>query len=167
MPWAVTIRRADDAPLGDMDSVRERILKSLPEIKFGRLPSGAEKIAAARAKGVEFPEFIRQNLEKQPAMEEAFFEGSDFSVALYGFEVRPLLCIHAEVRGNGNPLPALAALCQPNGWIAIDVASDQAIDLTADAAVGWEKFRNYRDRAIESMKAAESIGPGKNDDSAS
>jgi hypothetical protein len=62
MPWEVTIRRADGAPLGDLAAVRQQIAAALPAIQFDREPSGAEKIAAARAASVEFPDIIRQHL---------------------------------------------------------------------------------------------------------
>ena len=26
-----------------------------------------------------------------------------------------------EIRGGGNPLPLIAALCLPNNWIALDL----------------------------------------------
>ena len=60
----------------------------------------------------------------------AEFEGDGISVVLYGFEAEPLSAIHAEVRGEGNPVPVLAALCRPQGWGAVDDASGQPIEMT-------------------------------------
>ncbi len=129
MPWEITIRRADGAPLDDLEIVRQQILSALPNIQFQRESSGLEKIAFARAKGVEFPEVLLRHFEQQPAKERAEFNGDGFSVVLYGFEAQPLVAIHAEVRGDGNPAPILAALCLPHGWVAVDDASGEPVEL--------------------------------------
>jgi len=155
MPWEVTIRRADGAPLGELATVRQQIAAALPALQFHREPSGPEKMAAAHAAGVEFPDIIRQQLERQPATERAEFEGDGFTVVLYGFEARPLTAIHAEVRGGGNPVPVLAALCRPHEWQAVDDASGRPGEL-GGAAAGWAAFRAYRDRAIRSIMASDS-----------
>ena len=152
VPWEITIRRADGAPLCDLAAVRQEIADALPSIQFLREPSGNEKIAAARAVGVEFPDIIRHHLENGPATERAEFEGNGFSVVLYGFEAEPLSAIHAEVRGQGNPLPVLAALCRPHGWVAVDDASGQPIELTGSAAAGWVAFQAYRDQAVRDIE---------------
>ncbi len=155
MPWEVTIRRADGAPLGDLATVREQIVASLPAIRFEREASGQEKIAFARAKGIEFPEVLRKHFEQQLAKEWAEFIGDGFSVTLYGFEAQPLAAIHAEVRGDSSPAPVLAALCNPHDWVAVDNASGQPIDLAAAKVSGWEAFRAYRDDAIRTIQASE------------
>src|SRR5687768_951308 len=103
MPWEVTIRRADGEPLGDVPAVRERIEATVAGMRFFQEPSGAERVAAARARGIEFPDSIRQIFEKQPAKVQAVFEGDGLSVLLYGFEAEPLSALHAEVRGAGDP----------------------------------------------------------------
>ena len=156
MPWEVTIRRADGKPLGDLSSVRQQIAVAVPAMEFYREPSGQEKIAAARVAGIEFPDVIRQHMEEQPATEQSEFEGDGFSVRLYGFNAQPLLEIYAEVRGNGNPVPVLAALCCPHGWVAIDDTNGKPVDLASAAASGWESFRVYRDRSIRSIQESES-----------
>jgi hypothetical protein len=155
MPWEVKLQRPDGAPLGNLATVRHLVAAALPGVQFQRGPSGPERIAAARAAGVEFPDIIRQNLEQYQATEKAEFEGEGFSFVLYGFEAQPLTTIHAEVRGDGNPVAALAALCAPHGWLAVDAASGQHVDLGGAAIACWEAFRAYRDRAIRSIHAAE------------
>ncbi len=71
-----------------------------------------------------------------PAKDNAVFEGDGFLIALCGFEAIPLTQFHAEVRGDGNPVPALAAMCRPNDWIVTDCANGQAINLSAEEAAG-------------------------------
>jgi len=155
MPWEITIRRSDGAPLGDLEVVRQQIVSVLPTIQFQRESSGLEKIAFARAKGVEFPEVLLRHFEQQPATERAVFNEDGFSVVLYGFEVQPLAAIHAEVRGDGKPLPILAALCLPLGWVAVDDASVQPIELTGTESSDWEAFRAYRDQTTRTIQASE------------
>jgi hypothetical protein len=127
MPWEVTIRRADGEPLGDVPAVRERIEATVAGMRFFQEPSGAERVAAARARGVEFPDVIRQVLEKQPAKIQAVLEGDGVSVLLYGFEAEPLSALHAEVRGAGDPHPVSTAPCRGNGWVAADDATGQPV----------------------------------------
>lgn len=150
MPWDVTIRRADGTPLGDIEAVRTQIAGALPAVSFHREPSGAEQIAAARAAGREFPDLIRQHMEQRPATMKAVFNGDGYSMLLYGFEAQPLSAIHAELRGNSNPAPLLAALCRPNGWVAVDEASGEPLELSDAVAAGWEAFQAFRDRIRES-----------------
>jgi hypothetical protein len=142
--------------MGDRAAIRQQITSALPAIQFHREASGPDKIAAARAAGWEFPEILRRHLEQRPATERAEFEGEGFSVELYGFEANPLDAIHTNVRGSGDPVPVLAALCRPHGWVAIDDASGQPVDLAGADAAGWDSFRAYRDRAIRSFKKTDS-----------
>jgi hypothetical protein len=129
MPWEITIRRADGGVLGDLAAIRQKFVAAIPGLQFYFEPSGPDKIAAARAIGLEFPDVIRQHFEQRPATEQADYEGDGFSMRFYGFDAQPLSTVYAEVRGNGNPSPILAALCCPNQWVAIDVANRQPIDL--------------------------------------
>jgi hypothetical protein len=130
-----------------------QIQAALPGVQLYREPSGADRVAAARARGVDFPDPIRQIFERQPARVQAVFEGDGLSVLVYGFEAAPLVALHVEVRGDGHPVPVLAALCRPNGWVADDDGTGRPVDL-AGAAAGWEAFRAYRDRAAGGTRAA-------------
>jgi hypothetical protein len=138
MPWEVTIRRSDGSALGNVESVQQQIVTAVPEMKFYREASGPEKIAIARAQGVEFPEVILRHFASLPAKLGAVYQGDSFTVSLFGFEAEPLQMIHAAIRGDGNPVPVLAALCQPHGWLAIDDASREVIDLADTKTSGWE-----------------------------
>lgn len=155
MPWEVTIRRPDGSPLGDIESVRRQMTSAVPGIQFHQEPSGSERIAAARKAGVELPEVIRQHMENQPATARAEYDSGEFSVSFYGFERIPLSSVLAEVRGNGDPVSILAALCLPNGWIIIDAASGEPVDLSGNSPTGWDSFREYRDQAIRTVEEAE------------
>jgi hypothetical protein len=154
MPWELTIRSSDNAALGDTATVREKITAAIPGIQFHVEPSGAEQIIAARAIGVEFPDIIRKHMESRPARLKALFEGDAFIMELYGFDNQPVSMFHVDIRGNGNPMPALAALCVPNGWVAIENASRQPLNLADSTAAGWQSFRKYRDGAVSSILKA-------------
>jgi hypothetical protein len=154
MPWELTIRSSDNAALGDTATVREKITAAIPGIQFHVEPSGPEKIIAARAMGVEFPDFVRKHMESSPARLEALFEGDAFIMEMYGFDSQPVSMFYVDIRGNGNPMPALAALCVPNGWAAIENASGQPLNLTGSTASVWQSFRKYRDGAVSSILKA-------------
>ena len=147
MPWEVTIRSAENTALGTPEELRQQITTSVPAFEFYREPSGVEKIEAARASGVAFPQVIRESIERQPASVRAEYEGEGISILLYGFE-DPTREINVEIRGMGNPLPVLANICQPNGWVAIEDATGNEIDLSSNDAQDWESFQKYRDLAI-------------------
>jgi hypothetical protein len=155
MPWELTIRRADNAPMGPIDVVRKKMIDSLPGLQFYMEPSGAEKLAASEARGIVMPDVIREMWQRQPALEQADYEGDAFHIRLFGFGEVPLFSVDAEIRGNGNPLPVIAALCRPNGWIAIDLANRQPVDLEAEAASGWKSFTNWRDDTIKKHQEEE------------
>ncbi|MGL4420437.1 MAG: hypothetical protein ACRCZF_07225, partial [Gemmataceae bacterium] len=145
---------ADRSPLGELDSVQLQILDAVPGIQFFREPSGLEKIAAAAAQGVEFPEVIRNHFMNLPAKIGAVFEGEQYSVRFYGFSAQPLEVIHAEIRGEGNPVPMLAALCFPQGWIVVDDSTNETIDLAGGRASGWEAFGSYKDQVLRGIPAS-------------
>src|SRR5262245_33213606 len=155
MPWELTIRRADNAPMGPIDVVRKKVTDCLPGLQFYMEPSGAEKLAASDARGIVLPDVIREMWQKQPALEQADYDEGTFHMRLFGFGHVPLISVDAEIRGNGNPLPAIAALCRPNGWIAIDLANGQPVDLEAEAASGWKSFPKWRDDTIQKHQEAE------------
>jgi hypothetical protein len=151
MPWDVTIVASEDRskPLGERDDVIARVGKSLPGVVLQQPPGPPPEMLA------QMPEVIRQNFLR-PKL-EAGFEGEGFSIQFYA-EDSTLHSIGAEVRGEGNPLPALAALCVPNGWIVVDAGDKSVVDLSSGASPEWERFRKWRDGAIASMSGGGTAG---------
>ena len=125
MPWDLTIMRADRSPLGDIPSVRQAVEAALPGVEFYREPSGAEKIAAAGSLGIEFPEVLRRHLENSPAKTQADYESQGFSIRLYLGAGPGVERIDAEVRGSGDPLPALHHLAMVTGWVILEAGGPQ------------------------------------------
>ena len=159
MPWEVTIKGRNDEPLGSRDEIVNAISSALPAVKWRVEPSMLEQIK-------DMPDHSFHTL--LPTWSEATrlhmstphlrgdFVDNEMSIELFGFEGDPIKMIHADVRGNGNPIPALAAICLPRGWLVIDVAENREIDLAAGDSTPWEQFTQYRDRAIDSTRKSQS-----------
>jgi hypothetical protein len=152
MPWEITIRRSDRESLGDLDTVRREITAALPGVEFYS-ERGDDILASLEAGGVEIDRI--RGLFESKILEKALFEGDGYSFEFYGLEDQPLNELHVEVRGGGNPISALAALCCPNGWTAIDDTSGEPIDLGSGSAAGWNSFRAYVGRAVRVIMSAE------------
>ena len=154
MPWEITIRALNDEPLGDRDTVVKLITAAIPAIRWIEEPPLLQRIKDMpdhpfHALIPTWPEETRARFAQSKLLGD--FEAPEFSVQLYGFEAKPISSVCVEVRGNGNPLPFLAAICKPNGWFATDDRDGQPVDLDAESANGWEWFRDYRDRVIGSV----------------
>jgi hypothetical protein len=124
MPWDLTIARADRSPLGEIASVRQAVESALPDVRFYREPSGVEKIAAA---GIEFPEVLRRHLQSSPATTQADYEGEGFSIRLYLGAGPDVERMDAEIRGSGDPLPALHRLAEATGWVVLEASGWQVV----------------------------------------
>ena len=150
MPWEVTIRQQDGQSLGSIEAVRTAFLQALPALQFFREPSGKEKLAVS---GFEYPAILRQHLESQPAQINAELEAGDLAMCFsFGPETTDSvndICI--EVRGDGNPMPFLAAICLPNDWIAQE-NNGKALDLSADNSPAWGEFAAWRTQAVAQIK---------------
>jgi hypothetical protein len=151
MPWEVMIRKPREEPLGCRAEVVRWIATAVPAIEWVEDLPLLDQIK-------DMPEHSFHSLLptwseetrayfSRPHLRGDYFAGP-LSIRLQGFEAEPLKSVHVEVRGNGNPLPVLAAICVVHGWVAIDSDAGTPVDLTAGAAWGWEQFRQYRDRAI-------------------
>lgn len=113
-----TIKRADGKPLGTVAEVEKILAVAFPGVVFDRLPSGAEKIQAAKQKGIEFPEILRKHFEAAPAQHGAEFNGPDFSAQ---FSLGPsdvVQEIDVTLRGKTTASERnLAVLEKRFGWI--------------------------------------------------
>jgi hypothetical protein len=157
MPWEVTIRQADGSPLGDRDDVVRRISAAVPAFAWTEEPPFLERIKEMpdhpfHALIPTWPEEVRASFSRPRLYADV--EGDGFSIRLFGFEGTPIGAVHAEVRGDGNPLEVLSALCFANAWVAVDDAIGKSIQLSSGAAAEWEAFRQYRDRAIGIIKSS-------------
>src|SRR5208282_3161723 len=118
MPWEVKIARPDGLPLGKVEAVQDAVHKGVPAVQFYREPSGIEKLAKS---GVQFPAALMRHMEKSPASIRGDYEDGELFVRLYLGSEREIGKMDIEIRGQGNPLPVIAAICLPNNWIALDL----------------------------------------------
>jgi hypothetical protein len=147
MPWELAIRSRNNELLGSRDEVVQRMSKALPSIKWETEPPMPEE--AARYSDEEIKRyFLTSHLS-------GYFADSGLVIEFYGFEPEPIKSVHAALRGNCNPIPLLAALCVPNGWVVIDLVEKKEIDLSSAGASGWEAFRQFRDEAIRQSREAD------------
>ena len=158
MPWEIRIHKPDGVSLGCRAEVVQCIATAVPAIEWIEDPPLLEQIK-------DMPDHpFHRLLPTWPEETRAYFSrphlrgdyrGGDLSIQLYGFEAEPLTCVHAEVRGNGNPVPVLAAICRRNGWVVVDAVEKTPVDLTAASAPQWEQFRQYRDRVIRDLSGSQ------------
>jgi hypothetical protein len=148
MPWELTIIKinpndASRMVLGEKETLRAIISKSLAGTEWRDGPPQREMVELLEKSGMssETIEII-----KRPKL-KGVFEGPNFSLEFYGFESQPITEFGIDVRGNGDPLPALAALCKDHQWTPLD-PQGIPIDLGSMDASSWESFKSYRDRAI-------------------
>src|SRR5687767_3959544 len=142
MPWELTIVNAEDRrqPLGERADVIGRVAAALPGVVLQEAPGPTPEMIA------QMPPSLREHFMR-PRQLNADFEGGDFSIQFYAGNEPEIKVLGAEVRGEGTPIPWLAALCEPNGWAVINDADDNVVDLVAKNSAEWEKFLAWRDEA--------------------
>lgn len=159
MPWEVTIINGtpdDRRPLGERESVLSRVGQALPGVKFELcLVPPQELTPEMRAM---LPEADRDRVLR-PQL-EAFFEGDHFSIEFYCEDASEIDDLGANIRGTGDPLPALAAICLPNGWSAQNDVDRSLIDLASLDGSAWSRFSNWREKSINWLRGQ--IGDGDN-----
>jgi hypothetical protein len=152
MPWTLIISRADGEPLGAIDRVRAVIAERLPGTRFWRNPSGAAKLAVMEKRGVAIPPELRQMFCNLPADERGRYDSGGISLEFFLGGDPTVKSLTIDVRGRGDPIPALCRLCEPDGWQVREL-SGAAVDLRADGAgAGWIGFTRYRDKGVEEIK---------------
>ena len=152
MPWDIIIvngSREDHPPLGDRETVIAHISSAVPGLELCQPPRPPEQVLQM------MPDAVRQSMLR-PRL-EAEYEANDLSIQFYCTDEPVIRSINAEVRGNGNPVPILAAICTPRGWSVIDVSGNSVVDLTKAEANAWDRFRKWRDRAIDTLTNDESV----------
>lgn len=113
-----TIKRYDGKPLGSIATVQRVLRAAFPGIELGRLPSGAEKIQAAKEKGIEFPDVIRQHLESAPAQYGGDYEGPEFSAQFILGADEVVQQVDIVLYGTTTAVePMLEFLEREYGWI--------------------------------------------------
>jgi hypothetical protein len=155
MPWTLIISRADGEPLGAVERVRAVIEQRLTGSRFSRNPSGAEKVVGMERRRVVMPPELRQILCNLSADERGVYDSGGISLEFFLGTDPTVKSLTIDVRGGGDPIPALRLLCEPDGW-QIRELSGVALDLQADdAGAGWTRFTQYRDQGVGEIKSRE------------
>jgi hypothetical protein len=145
MPWEIRIvDYSGDSPLGSKQAVVDWVAKALPGVELRQPPLPPAEVLAT------FPEAVREAFTR-PKLEGVYEEDS-FSLEFYCSDEPDIRCLHADVRGNGNPLPALARLCSPMRWAVVSSADQSKVDLSNGEASQWQEFCGWRDRAISEIQ---------------
>jgi hypothetical protein len=149
MPWNIVIVASHDQtkPLGVREEVIDHFMAALPRAVFGRSPvPSADQLT-------KLPQVLQDHYLKRAPQLEGIFKADGFTIQFYTEDQPILYSVNAEIRGNGNPLPALAAICVPRGWIAIDLSNMSIIELSAATSSEWEKSKKWRDDAIAKIRS--------------
>lgn len=113
-----TIKRPDGKPLGTVAAVQQALASAFPGIEFGREPSGAEKLRMAAAKGITFPDILRQHLESRPAQESADYQGAEFSAQFHFGPDEVVQQVDVVLYGTTTASEPMFALLEERfGWV--------------------------------------------------
>jgi hypothetical protein len=148
VPWEISIINGSvgqPRPLGTREEVKAAFAEALPGVRLQRPPIPAAEFLE------QMPPVLRQAVMR-PRL-EADFESGDICIQFYANDEPVLRWVNGEVRGNGDPRPALAAICANRGWSVIDASDKSVVDLTAARIPAWDRFRAYRDYAIDQIVA--------------
>lgn len=150
MPWEIVIvdRSGNETvPLGSRERVAAVLSAALPGANLEQPPRPPKAVLD------EMPQVLREAFE-HPKL-AALYEGENFSIEFYAEDAPVLHRVYADVRGNGDPLPALAAICKNENWCIVNCADKTIVDLTlrSDESL-WVRFRTFRDKAIKSIKSS-------------
>lgn len=146
MPWEVQIvNDPKDRPLGSKQEVIAWFREALG-VDLAQPLMPPEEVLAT------LPPILRENYTR-PKL-NAVLEAGDLFIEFFCNDLPEIRWIGAEVRGNIDPMPALARLCLPRGW-AVETPDQSRVDLTGSSAE-WNHFCEWRDRAINSIRNEDS-----------
>jgi hypothetical protein len=151
MPWEISIVRSatdPDLPLGTRQEVIGAVSTALPGVSLECPPLPPKEIWDSIPAIIQ-ESFLRKSLE-------GLYEGDEFSIRFFTSDSPQIRFLCAEVRGNGDPIPILAKLCVPNGWLVISDADKSVVELDSPNASQWDAFRNFRDKAIQTIRGESS-----------
>jgi hypothetical protein len=97
------------------------------------------------------PDVLQEHFRNRAPRIEGIFTMDSLVIQFYAKDESVLYAMNAEVRGRGNPIPALSAICAPRGWVVVDDSQQSVVDLSAATSPEWTQFQRYRDNAIASI----------------
>ena len=63
--------------------------------------------------------------------------------------------LHVTVSGPGDPIPALLALTNANGWVILDCQTTEFINPANPSYEGWSGYNSLRRKALDDIRKAE------------
>jgi len=146
MPWEIYIlsEAGDEVPLGAKGAVVDWIATALP---WGDLQSPPIRPAEILE---TFSEEVRKAFTQSGL--EGFYEGDGFTFEFFCSDQPYIHCLHADVRGRGNPMPILKQLCLPKQWVVVNAADNSKVDLSNEKASQWQEFNIWSSRAIDAIR---------------
>src|SRR5262245_20191330 len=143
MPWELTVLHPHGHRLGSPKEVKAAISRAWPELQWEVLPPLLEEIKDQPDHPVhaQLPTWTPE-MRRRAALPKTvgILETEAFSFELYGFEDDPVEDFYIDVRGNGDPTPALTRLKKEAGWSLKELATDRFLD---DRQIR-ERWDNYR-----------------------
>jgi hypothetical protein len=76
-------------------------------------------------------------------------DNDEFSFEFNFTESGPVDTFMLLVRGGGDAVAPIVAMCKQFGWQALDCSAGEFIDLNHPSTNGWEGFQAYRDRVMK------------------
>lgn len=110
--------------------------RPIAEVEDTDYASIGSHTAVVRAIRAEFPT-AKWSKDKT----HATFNGGDFSIEFDLSSVEDANTVVLNVRGSGDPIPAILKLTQANGWVAVDCSTSEFIDPANPSHEGWEGYR--------------------------
>ena len=138
MPSELTIAaysRVGYTTLGSRDAVCGHLNERLPGAMLAPWPTEFYEHMKARMGDLGVP-FI-------PRL-EACFQGDGFQIEFSCADTEKIIELSANVRGDGDPLPALRRLCEGTDWIVFEDATGRSVLDGTDGARRWQAFRSWR-----------------------
>jgi hypothetical protein len=129
MPWELTARRRDRAPLGDRVKVQQALAEVFPGVEFFRRPSGQEMVRQMYGDAATAEQLER--FARIPAGYGGTFKGESFAVEFFLGPDEMVESAALAVWGdNEAAVPLLERLTAVTGW-----------DLDQSGLSGWEPYR--------------------------
>ena len=138
MSWDVTLFKSSDGQfrretlqsMGSPEVVRSAISRGLPSViwsepDYGRGSAGSFLLS--------------------------FHVGREFDLG----PDKPVSHVTMAVRGSGDPMQLLSALCTANAWQAWDWTSAKTLDPANPSSEGWQSFQRFCQGALCPKKAKE------------
>src|SRR5262245_36461367 len=112
MPWYLTVTTAGKVPLGTRDDVVAVLSTALSGISWSEGPSSFDELRGIPNNPLlQLPWTAEQQAVFSLPKLTGTYDGGAFTLRVTGLESCPLTSFPVEVRGDGDPLPALRQVC--------------------------------------------------------